>query len=102
QYGTGYRKDRAHRPRVRRHKREVRRIARVARNQRRKGREVYVLGDTNYASLVIPGLISCWQGRPDVGTLGSRAVDHIYATSPANKVRTIATPSDHDAVAATY
>lgn len=38
----------------------------------------------------------------DVGTLGSRAVDHVYATSPANKVRTIATPSDHDAVAAIY
>lgn len=102
QYGAGYRTDRAHRPRVRRHKREVRRIARIARNQRRKGREVYVVGDTNYASLVIPGLISCWQGRPDVGTLGSRAVDVVFATSPANKVRTIATPSDHHAVAATY
>ena len=102
QYGAGYRTDKAHRARVRRHKREVKAIARIARNQRRKGREVYVLGDTNYASLVIPGLTSCWQGRPDVGTLGSRAVDHVYATSPANKVRTIATPSDHDAVAAIY
>lgn len=102
QYGAGYRTDKAHRARVRRHKREVKAIARIARNQRRKGREVYVLGDTNYASLVIPGLTSCWQGRPDVGTLGNRAVDHVYATSPANKVRTIATPSDHDAVAATY
>ena len=102
QYGTGYRTDRAHRPRVRRHKREVKAIARIARNQRRKGREVYVVGDTNFDGLRIPGLISCWQGRLDVGTLGSRAVDVVFATSPANRVRTIATPSDHDAVAATY
>lgn len=101
QYGADYRRDPAHRARVRRHRREVRSIANIARRQRRKGRDVYVVGDFNYAGLVIPGLTSCWLGR-DGGTLGNRAVDIVFATSPAVRVRTIATASDHDAVAATY
>lgn len=99
-YGN-YHRDLARRPRVRRHKREVRSIANIARRQRKKGRDVYVVGDFNFDGLVIPGLTSCWRGR-DGGTLGNRAVDQIHTTSPAAQVRTISTPSDHDAVIANY
>lgn len=100
QSGGRYRRDRSHRARVRRHKREVRRLARLARRQRRK-RTVAMLGDTNYAGLNIPGLVSCWEGR-DGGTLGHRAVDVVYATRPAKAVRTVTTGSDHRAVIADY
>jgi len=101
QYGPGYRRTSAHRARVRRHKREVRSLRNIARRQRRKGREVYVVGDFNFDGLRIPGLTSCWLGR-NGGTLGNRAVDIVFAAYPAARVRTIRTPSDHDAVVATY
>lgn len=102
QYGAGYRTDKAHRARVRRHKREVKAIARIARNQRRKGREVYVLGDTNFDSMRLPGLESCWTGHSSPGTLGNRTVDHVFGKAPAASVRRIGTASDHFAVVATY
>lgn len=102
QRGRGYRRDLAHRLRVTRHQREVRRLGRIARRQRRKGRRVYIAGDSNFDGLRIRRLISCWRGRRHVGTLGSRAVDIIFAPRPADDVRTIDTASDHRAVVATY
>lgn len=101
QYGSAYRTDKAHRRRVRRHRREVRRLGRIARRQRRKGRPVYLLGDTNFDRLCIPGLVSCWDGESG-GTLGKRAVDHVYSTRRAKAVRTVTTDSDHRAVVADY
>lgn len=100
QSGGRYRRDKAHRARVRRHKREVRRLARMGRRQRRK-RPVYLHGDTNYDGLQIPGFVSCWEGR-DGGTLGRRAVDVVYASRPAKAVRTVTTGSDHRAVVCDY
>lgn len=101
QSGGRYRRDKAHRARVRRHKREVRRLARIGRRQQRKGRTVYLLGDTNFDGLRIRGFVSCWEDR-DGGTLGLRAVDVVYASRPAKAVRTVTTGSDHRAVIADY
>lgn len=101
QYGTGYRTSSTHAARVRRHKREVRTIANIARRQRRKGRTVIVLGDFNYHGLVIPGLVSCWEGRHG-GTLGNRAVDVVYTSRHADSLTTIPTASDHRAVVVGY
>lgn len=104
QHGGAYRSDRAHRPRVRRHKREVHKLARVARRQARKGRKVILLGDTNFDGLRIKGLTSCWvaAGLAKGGTLGNRRVDIIFATSAPKQIRLVKTPSDHRAVIADY
>ena len=101
QYGGGYRTDRAHRLRVWRHKREVRRLMRLARRLRRRGRPVYLLGDTNFDGLKLRGLTSCWEGR-DGKTLGGRAVDVIFADRKPRAVRTVKTASDHRGVIADY
>lgn len=101
QSGGRYRRDLGHRLRVQRHKREVRRLGRLGRRQHRKGRLVYLLGDTNYDGLRVPGLVSCWEGR-DGGTLGKRAVDVVFADRPAKAVRTVTTGSDHRAVVCDY
>lgn len=101
QSGGKYRRDFAHRLRVRRHKRERRRLERLVRRQRRKGRRVFALGDTNYHGMTLPPLRSCWRGR-DGGTLGGRAVDVVYADTESDTVRTVKTGSDHLAVVVTY
>lgn len=102
QYGGGYREDKAHRARVRRHKREKRKLGRVARRQKRKGRKVYALGDGNYDGLRIRGLVSCWVGQPHTGTLGKRCVDAVFSTHKSRLVTTVATGSDHRAVISDY
>lgn len=101
QTGGRYRTDKAHRPRVRRHKREVRKITRRARHHRKHGRDFTALGDTNFTDLEIRGLTSCWKGRAG-HTLGKRAVDVIYRDAEPLRVKTIPTASDHDAVVAIY
>lgn len=103
QYGGGYRTDKAHRARVRRHKREVRKLGRVARRRARKGK-VFVVLDGNFDGLKVRGLTSCWTGPdlPSAGTLGKRRVDIIFAASAPKRVRTVKTPSDHRAVVADY
>lgn len=101
QYAGRYRRDPAHLLRVRRHKREVRRLTRLARRQRHKGRRVFLCGDTNYDGLRIKGLVSCWEGHAG-HTLGPRAVDTVFAETPAHSVKTVVTGSDHRAVVVTY
>lgn len=102
QYAGRYRRDLAHRLRVRRHKRERRRLRALIVEQRSKGRDVYALGDGNYDGLTLPPLTSCWEGRRAEGTLGNRAVDAIYAETRPTAVRTVVTGSDHRAVVANY
>lgn len=104
QYGGGYRTDKAHRPRVRRHKREVARLTRLARRQWRKGRRVYLIGDSNFDGLRVKGFRSCWTGPdlPDGGTLGNRRVDIVFAATVPKRVRLVKTPSDHRAVVVDY
>jgi hypothetical protein len=102
QVGSGYRRDLKHRLRVMRHKREKRRLGRRARMHLRRGRRVFALGDSNYAGMRLGGFVSCWEGH-DGGTLGSRAVDIVYAERrPLGKPRTLKTHSDHRAVAVDY
>lgn len=104
QYAGRYRRDLAHRPRVRRHKKQCRRLERCARRQQRKGRTVFVTVDGNYDGLQLDGLTSCWTDvAPSVGgTLGRRRVDIIFAAAAPTRVRTVTTPSDHRAVVADY
>lgn len=102
QYGGKYRTDRAHAARVRRHKREVRSLERIIARNRKAGRRIVLLGDTNYDGLRIKGVTSCWHGHHSSGTLGGRTVDHIYARPFSDRVTTIATGSDHRGVVALY
>lgn len=102
QRGKGYRETVAHLRRVLRHKTERRRLRKVGIRQRRKGRRVYLEGDGNFDGLRLRGFVSCWEGRKPKGTLGNRAVDIIFASTPARDVRTIETASDHRAVVAVY
>ena len=101
QMGAGYRKDLAHRLRVMRHKREKRRLGHRARTAKRRGREVYPMGDGNFDGMTLGGFVSCWEGR-DGGTLGPRAVDIVFADRAATRLHTIPTASDHDALIVTY
>jgi hypothetical protein len=101
QAGGRYRADR---PRlVARHRREVatllRLVAEVADDH-----TTYACGDSNFHGFRIPGLVSAWEGRADAGgTLGpSRQIDDVHAPTAPVDVRTVATPSDHLAVVATY
>lgn len=102
QSGGRYRTDKAHRPRVRRHKRQVRRLERIVARHQGKGRRVWLCGDTNYDGLRITGLVSCWSGQRAQGTLGRRTVDIVFADVPSFHVKTLVTGSDHRAVVATY
>jgi hypothetical protein len=98
----GYKKDLAHRLRVMRHKREKRRLGRRSRmQQRRPGREVYPMGDSNFDGMQLGGFTSCWTDRRG-GTLGPRAVDIVFADAVPFKLWTVETPSDHDALVVTY
>lgn len=102
QFAGKYRTDKAHRPRVRRHKRQCRRIVRRVRHHLRKGRWVKVCLDGNFDALMLPPLVSCWAARKSSGTLGGRSVDIIFGELLASGVRTIVTGSDHKAVVAEY
>lgn len=97
-----YHDDEAHRLRVRRHKKERRRLRRLVRKLRRRGYTVYVVGDTNYDRMPLPPLISCWYSNGELGTLGGRTVDYVYADREANNVRTFKGHSDHRGVIAIY
>lgn len=99
--GGGYKKDLAHRLRVRRHKREKRRLGRRARMQKRRGRRTRAAGDGNYSGMTLGGFVSCWKNRHG-GTLGGRPVDIIFADDAGAKLDTIETPSDHDTLVVTY
>lgn len=101
QKGAGYRRDPAHRLRVRRHKRERRRLGKRARWHKRRGRTVYAAGDSNFHGLRLRGFVSCWTGRKG-GTLGNRAVDVVFAATKPHKLWPVQTPSDHDALIVTY
>lgn len=105
QRGSGYRRDLAHRLRVRRHKRERRAIRRLARIHLRAGRRVFVVGDFNFDGLRLWPLVACWDGHPRkerAGTLGHRTVDYVFAETRADRVQVLTTRSDHDAVVAVY
>ena len=97
-----YRTDLAHRLRVMRHRRERRRLRRRVQHHLSKGRWVRVTVDGNFDGLELPPLISCWDGRRDVGTLGKRTVDIVFGDQAAEGVEEFHTGSDHLAVEATY
>lgn len=101
QSAGGYREDAAHLLRVLRHKRERQRLRRRVRHHKRAGRRVFVTVDGNFDGLELRPLTSCWSGR-EGHTLGSRAVDVIFAEKAARKVRTVTTGSDHRAVVVDY
>ena len=88
--------------RVVRHRRERRALEDLADRYRRKGWVVYAVGDTNFHGLRLKGFTSCWQGNANIGTLGHRAVDCVFAPEAASDVETYASDSDHKAVVATY
>lgn len=100
-----YRKDLKHRLRVRRHKRERAALQQLVRLQERGNRLVEVTGDTNFDSMPLPPLISCWVGHDReerAGTLGGRTVDYVYRRGHSRDVQTLDTRSDHDSVVAIY
>ena len=109
QFGAGYRKDRAHFLRVRRHKREKRRMGRRGRMHERRGHRVFLGGDGNFAGLQVGGFVNCWEGRSG-GTLGGRAVDIVFADRKPLTLRTLDTAHphpgpneiDHDGLVVTY
>ena len=105
QIGDGYREDRRHALRVARHKLERFHLGLLTRHHVNKGRRVYVTGDTNFDSMTLRPLVSCWVNHgyaEAAGTLGSRTVDYVYAQGESLTVRLVATASDHDAVVAIY
>lgn len=101
QQGKGYRRDLAHRPRVRRHKRERRRLSRRGRWHLKRGRVVYIVGDFNFHGLRLRGFVSCWKGR-NGATLGNRAVDLVFADRKPDRIKVFKTHSDHRAVVCIY
>jgi hypothetical protein len=109
QVAGNYRTDKAHLPRVRRHKRQCRRLRRRGRHHIAKGRMVYICLDGNFDRLRLLPLVSCWAGRKSVGTLqgpqgnwSERAVDIVFAETEADAVSVVETGSDHRAVVCTY
>lgn len=99
--GGKYKRDLEHRLRVQRHRREKHRLGKRARTQLRRGRTVYVVGDSNFDGFTLGRFVSCWDHRSG-GTLGPRAVDVILAKDRGLKLWTVETPSDHDALVVTY
>src|SRR4051794_18641842 len=97
-----YRPDR---PRlVARHRREASALLRVVDETVTAGHATYACGDSNLHGFRIPGLVSVWDRFPDHGgTLGpTRQVDDVHGPAAPVGVLTVATPSDHLAVVATY
>jgi hypothetical protein len=68
------------------------------------GHATYACGDSNFHGFRMPGLVSAWEGRADAGgTYGpDRRIDDVFAPTASVDVVTVATPSDHLAVVATY
>lgn len=105
QKGAGYRTDKAHAPRVNRHKHERAELEELVLRQQRAGLLTRVVGDTNFDGMKLPPLVSCWEGHSRAeakGTLAHRTVDQVYGPGRASDVETLETLSDHDAVVATY
>ena len=65
---------------------------------------VYACGDSNFHGFRIPGLVSAWDAEDRTsGTHGSRRqIDDVHGPAEPVDVMTLSTPSDHDAVVATY
>jgi hypothetical protein len=89
---------------VSRHRRETATLLRVVAGVVAEGHTTYACGDSNFHGFRIPGLVSAWEGRPDAGgTLGpTRQIDDVFAATRPVNVATVATPSDHLGVVATY
>lgn len=112
QVGKGYRADRLHRPRVRRHQRErlaLQALAVTLATDVHVGgvpeTRVYEVGDGNFDGMKVAPLVACWVGHPQKeadGTLGKRTVDYVYGPDRAESVDVVVTRSDHDSVIATY
>jgi hypothetical protein len=102
--GAGrYRED--DRPRlVARHRRETTALHRLVAETVASGHATYAAGDSNFHGLRIPGLVSVWDRFPaSRGTLGpTRQIDDVHGPTQPIDVVTVATPSDHLAVVATY
>ena len=101
--GAGrYRED--DRPRlVARHRRETAALLRLVDETVAAGAATYACGDSNFHGFRIPGLVSVWDSFPDAGgTYGARQIDDVHSPVPPAGVLTVATPSDHLAVVATY
>jgi Endonuclease/Exonuclease/phosphatase family len=89
---------------VARHRRETAALLRLVDETVAAGHPTYACGDSNFHGFRIPGLVSAWEGRTDAGgTLGpTRQIDDVHAPAAPIAVVTVATPSDHLAVVATY
>ena len=89
---------------VARHRRETTALFAAGAETVAAGHATYACGDSNFHGFRIPGLVSVWDRFPDVGgTLGpTRQIDDVNGPSAPVDVRTVATPSDHLAVVATY
>lgn len=85
-----------------RHRGEVAALARLVTQMLERGHVVHATGDSNFHGLRLPGLVSCWDGRPEqAGTLGPRRqVDDVHGPGPAEAVTLVTTASDHRAVLA--
>jgi hypothetical protein len=75
----------------------------------RRGHEVFLGGDGNFAGMAVGRFVNCWEGRSG-GTLGGRAVDIVFAAVKPHDLRTIDTAHphpgpneiDHDGLVVTY
>lgn len=102
--GGAYRTDR---PRlVARHRHELGRLRALVVREQTAGAEVVAMGDANFDGLVLPGLVSAWEGRREDprGTLGDgssgRKIDDVFASRPADEVSLLQNASDHAALLA--
>ena len=86
---------------VARHQRERAALARLLAGSRGPA---YACGDSNFHGFGLPGLVSAWADRREAGgTLGARRqVDDVHGPAAPTAVVTVATPSDHLALVATY
>ena len=93
------------RPRlVDRHRRESAALRRLVAETVTAGHATYVAGDSNFHGFRLAGLVSVWDWFPTGGgTLGPRRqIDDVHGPTRPSEVVTVATPSDHLAVVATY
>ena len=92
---------RADRPRLaQRHRLEASRLQSLVAGV---DRPTYACGDSNFHGFRLAGLVSAWEDRPGSGTRGERRrIDDVHGPVAPVDVVTVATPSDHLAVVATY
>lgn len=95
QHGRSYRTDRP--VLVRRHQHERATLTRLVTTLLRSGHEVHALGDSNFAGMSLPGLISARQGETGPG----RAIDDVFGPGVPTSVEAVPTPSDHPALVVT-